>query len=330
MAMAQSSRTSEAPPVKRQRLEDEDITRSDIWHDDGSVVLQAETTQFRVHWSILSLQSTFFREMRDLPQPADQPSIEGCPVIELHYSAADVKHLLHALYNQLIFSEKKLPFPFIAAIVRMGRKYEFKSLLEAAVQRLTHENPATLEEYERTTVLFNKRSHYSATQIEAYSGIMFDVLTLARENNLFALLPCAFFRAVFFYSPETIFNGIPQTNGPPVSLSSRDQQLCIIGSQKLIQAQWDPPRFFDWLRSNDCAPGCTNNAGCTACKRVMFLEIVKTNVCLIPFRLSGTTRLCSACALQRKEILDEAKKSLWEKLPSFFDLPPWGELKNDP
>jgi hypothetical protein len=88
------------PLAKRQRLEVvEDVTRSDIWYDDGSVILQAETTQFRVHWGVLSEHSTFFRDMRGLPQPPDQPSIEGCPIVELYDSFTDVKHLLDALYH---------------------------------------------------------------------------------------------------------------------------------------------------------------------------------------------------------------------------------------
>ncbi|KAJ6542621.1 hypothetical protein B0H19DRAFT_1267860 [Mycena capillaripes] len=245
------SQSSDAPPVKRRRLDSEgadqeDITRSDIWHDDGSVVLQAETTQFRVHWGVLSLHSTFFRDMRDLPQPADQPSLEECPAIELHDSAADVKHLLHALYNQLIFSEETtLPLPFIAAIVRMGRKYDFKNLLAAAVQRLTHENPQTLEEYERTTVLLENRIGYSATQIVPNSGLIFDMVTLARENDFLAALPCAYFRLIRRCNDKTILDGIPQNHGPPITLSSLDQRLCIIGSKKLIRPSGINPAFLN-------------------------------------------------------------------------------------
>ncbi|KAJ7935112.1 hypothetical protein B0H13DRAFT_1474520, partial [Mycena leptocephala] len=62
--------------------------------DDGSVVLQAENTQFRVHWSILSIHSSVFHDMQGLPQPPDQDSIEGCPVVQLSDLAADVEHIL--------------------------------------------------------------------------------------------------------------------------------------------------------------------------------------------------------------------------------------------
>lgn len=93
-----TTNANDARPAKPQRTESA-LTRSDIWYDDGSVVLQAEATQFRVHWSVLSLHSAFFRDMRTLPQPADEQSVEGCPVIELHDSSTDLDILLSVLYD---------------------------------------------------------------------------------------------------------------------------------------------------------------------------------------------------------------------------------------
>ncbi|KAJ7862003.1 hypothetical protein B0H14DRAFT_2349692 [Mycena olivaceomarginata] len=39
------------------------LTQSNIWYSDGSVVLQAESTQFRVHASILFASLTVFKDM---------------------------------------------------------------------------------------------------------------------------------------------------------------------------------------------------------------------------------------------------------------------------
>jgi capsid portal protein len=95
--------SSESPPAKRQRTdEDEPITRSDIWYEDGSVVLQARNTQFRVHWGVLAQHSSFFRDMQKLPQPPDQPNADGCPIVELQDEVADVEHLLRALYSSFV------------------------------------------------------------------------------------------------------------------------------------------------------------------------------------------------------------------------------------
>jgi hypothetical protein len=80
---------------------------ADLWFCDGSVILQADATLFRVHKSQLSRRSIVFSDMFALAQPpvmtthatlADE-TYEGCPVVKLHDSAEDVANLLLALYD---------------------------------------------------------------------------------------------------------------------------------------------------------------------------------------------------------------------------------------
>ena len=47
---------------------------TDFWFDDGNVVLQVESTLFRVHRSILSMRSEVFQGMFSVPQP---PAVDG-------------------------------------------------------------------------------------------------------------------------------------------------------------------------------------------------------------------------------------------------------------
>jgi hypothetical protein len=56
-----------------------------MWNSDGSVVLQAASMQFRVHWSRLSSFPAFISlpQYAGIAQPADQPTVKGCPVVEL-------------------------------------------------------------------------------------------------------------------------------------------------------------------------------------------------------------------------------------------------------
>jgi hypothetical protein len=73
----------------------------DLWFDDGSIVLSVQMTLFRVHRTTLSKHSTVFADMFSIPQPLDQVTIEGCPVVNLPDSAADFAYLLKALYDPL-------------------------------------------------------------------------------------------------------------------------------------------------------------------------------------------------------------------------------------
>lgn len=78
----------------------------DLWFDDGSVVLQVESTQFRVHRSVLSSQSVIFRDMFSVPQPSVSGAtvegmIEGCPVVCLQDKSQDWTYVLQMIYGVL-------------------------------------------------------------------------------------------------------------------------------------------------------------------------------------------------------------------------------------
>jgi hypothetical protein len=92
------------------------VRHADLWFSDGSVILKAEDTLFRVHISQLSRHSAFFRDLFSLPQPPhsgrnrslstsssksvlDGTVLDGCPVVYLHDTAEDVGNLLTALYD---------------------------------------------------------------------------------------------------------------------------------------------------------------------------------------------------------------------------------------
>ncbi|KAJ6504146.1 hypothetical protein C8R47DRAFT_1006970 [Mycena vitilis] len=320
------------PRVKRQRKESaglENLTRSDIWRDDGNVVFQVESTQFRVHWSVLTIHSAYFAAIRALPTPANHLTIESCPVITLHDSAVDIEHLLDALYNPHLLAAEKFSFPFIAAIVRLGRKYDFKEILALAIQRLVHENPMTLQSYEPLTQIVDNAFSYSPTRIVSRAGLNFDTITLARENELFALLPCAYLRAILFYTQEEIFDGIPLRIGPRVTLFPEDQRICVLGSKNLLHAQWSYAPFAAYMSSNKPTVGCSSRAGCIKTMKTMRLELSRTGRCDAPFRLAAKQNFCHPCETHHQAVMAETRKKLWEDLPGFFYLPDWGELRNE-
>ena len=80
-----------------------DFSKSlDLWYSDGSVVLVAEKTGFRVHTSILASSCEVFRDMISIPHPAsdDESEVyENCPVLRLQDSTADLHHFLKAIYD---------------------------------------------------------------------------------------------------------------------------------------------------------------------------------------------------------------------------------------
>jgi hypothetical protein len=87
----------------------------------------------------------------------------------------------------------------IAALIRLGRKYDFRNILHSAVERLTFENPSTLDAYDVRMAFDGK--NYISTRIVGYPGVLYDMLTVARENNILSALPCAYYRAAHLYKP---------------------------------------------------------------------------------------------------------------------------------
>ncbi|KAK7055120.1 BTB domain-containing protein [Favolaschia claudopus] len=322
---------SEGRSAKRQRAGEPQntIMRSNIWRDDGNIVLMAENVQFRVHRSQLIVNASGFSRLDELQLPNQH--VEGCPLVKLPYSAIDVQHFLSALYDPLSFSEPKLSLSFLRAIVRVGRKFDARKLVAAAFQRLAYENPQTLEEYENLPGPVN-RGNYKAAKYLHYRGVTMDVVTLARENELYTLLPCAYFRIVLYCDIDMILNGIENPETGRSRLSFEDQQLCLTAKQRIIEAQWRLNEVWTWLSTDVCAEDCTTASDnlCGLAKRDLFRNNVALGHTLIPFRLADKQKhLCDACNRRHVQVMAEARKKLWEELPRFFKLAPWAELKDN-
>jgi hypothetical protein len=85
-----------------------------------------------------------------------------------------------------------LPFAVVAALLRLGRKYDFRDVLDSTVERITFENPKTLEEFD---ALPDVDGIYLSTRIASYYWLEFDTPKLARENDILSALPIAYYRA---------------------------------------------------------------------------------------------------------------------------------------
>lgn len=83
-----------------------------LWLPDGNVVLATDSFLFKVHISLLSMQSSVFREMFELPTvdgsdanangAGMMPEVyEGLPMVKLAGDKGeDVAHLLRAVYER--------------------------------------------------------------------------------------------------------------------------------------------------------------------------------------------------------------------------------------
>ncbi|KAJ7865650.1 hypothetical protein B0H14DRAFT_2734146 [Mycena olivaceomarginata] len=266
--------------------------------------------------------------MLGLPQPQEQPTVDGCPVIELSLdSEEDVENLLRALYDPLFFLQKALPFPIIASHLRLSRKYEFRGVLETIVERLTHENPTTLDGYDA----LKTGNTYSPTRIVNYRGLIYDTITLAGENNILTVLPCAYYRALVGSSPSQIFDGIPRGDGTVATLSPAHQRACNLGRTALLRAQWDAENTFGWTENQADEVNCVDPTGCRH-KKYAFLRRHVVRGSLAPFcsvAYVDSLSICAVCTEVIRGKMIAGRQRMWDLLPTFFELPPWSELKDE-
>ncbi len=96
------------------------VKHPEFWFTDGSLILRAHSTLFRVHVSQLCRKSVFFRDLFSLPQPQsstpdrEERRLEGCPVLDLHDPPDDVANLVKVIYDgpyvSFLFIGPSLPF----------------------------------------------------------------------------------------------------------------------------------------------------------------------------------------------------------------------------
>lgn len=102
-----SDSSTEQRPEKRKRTSSLaeagtslSFTRSEVWFDDGNVVLRAKDTRFRVHQGILCNNSPIFNDMFVVASADPGASHEMPPVVELQDDPVDVERMLRALYDR--------------------------------------------------------------------------------------------------------------------------------------------------------------------------------------------------------------------------------------
>lgn len=104
------------------------------------------------------------------------------------------------------------------------------------------------------------------------------------------------------------------------------------GRDKLIQAYHDV--HTDWAKEKLLFPGqqCTSISICSHNKLLASKSFFPTTDGAIhrlaPWNRKSKFPLCKPCFDSLAAAYEKARAELWARLPSFFGLPPWEELKD--
>ncbi|KAJ7043808.1 hypothetical protein C8F04DRAFT_1361149, partial [Mycena alexandri] len=310
------------PLAKRRRTDDSDATRTPVtrsaeyWFDDGNIILQVESTQFRVAKSVLSMHSSVFRDMFALPLPADEPTIENCPVVVLSGDTAkDWVVLLGALYPKRLVEEEALHLNRIAAILRLSKKYDFPLFRKDSLKKFKTEFPTTLEEFDALDQWPFENTHMYPTAI-----------SLAKEIGVHSVLPLAYILL--------LDNSMPVLNPSDADLDASDRFACLLGYANLLELQ--ASETFAWLNLEEKhipSPSCRQSSKCTAAlKDVAFnmsTKDIRPRVWILQeWEKEWEAGMCELCRKKAKKVYEASSETCWQRLPSMFGLPGWQELRS--
>lgn len=293
------------------------ITRSKIWFDDGSVVIQAEKTQFRVHRSMLSRHSSVFRDMFSVPQPPGEQElvIEGCSVVHVSESSQDWEDLLTLMYDNLRVYQSADPMPIrlIAVMLRLGKK----NLCD-----------------------WDLISDQPFSKIEQSGELaLLDIIILGREAGLQSILPLAYY---LFFSNLNVMDPMEQVYatyeteyGTTATVPQDVQKILVLGREKLLRGTMC--NTYGWLADDKCIPdaSCKRPMLCAAARLKLLIEVCipipDINHALARWDgVQHATDLCVTCAKEAERRYRIGRDLFWSELPSCFGLPRWEDLTDSP
>ncbi|KAJ7612155.1 hypothetical protein FB45DRAFT_759926 [Roridomyces roridus] len=311
------------------------LQRADgLWFEDGSIVLQAETTQFRVYHGLLASCSPVFKDMMTLPHPSDSELVEGCPFVLLHDSAAETTLFLRAIFDSSFFP----PFPVYAdyytilACLRLGNKYQVDFLRRRALIHLSSITDTQLKRWDRVSGVYSQAN--SRTPPPSSSLSLDSVASLGREVDALWLLPDAFYNLASRSASgiaEAVLHG-DYYGGSFYRLSTQDQSAFFVGHAAQCNAMDD---VLEFLSLPADIPECVSPESC-ARERFKAIGASRERIGTLSSRPLSAWGVCQwdllkdlcptcCCALETKH--RAARRAFWDNLPGIYDLPSWDELE---
>ncbi|KAG1731351.1 uncharacterized protein EDB91DRAFT_1252221 [Suillus paluster] len=285
---------------------------NDLWYDDGSVVLKAGDKLFRVHRSFLSQKSSVFAAVLPKSQAESTETHDGCPLFALDDDAEEFRQLLLTIYEISYFEDNVRYLTYLRALIRLGTKYQMKTLRDLALERLKRGVPSTLASFD---VPEHQKDRANAQQD------VLAIINLAREINCLELLPCAYYYCSRL-STSTIFKG---SDG--VVLASPDITACILGKDQLLDMQRRTTHSFLYTLpklNKSCGQGCGENDRC-------LLQYLQHQDFTTPSTFELFTDwekigVCKDCAPSHQSRHMKGRQDAWEQLPKIFGLESWKKI----
>ncbi|KAJ7438914.1 hypothetical protein B0H11DRAFT_1884190 [Mycena galericulata] len=302
-----------------------------LWFDNGSIIIKAQSKLFNLSRGILTLQSPIFADMFRIPQPPDIETIDGSPVVEIPDSVDDATVFFRAIFDSSFFEAYPAPTTFetLAGILRLSTKYEVDYLRRRALIHLSSAYPTKLSVWDSLKENFTEQPSWGrpSWSILANSEIRFDAIRLSRQIDAPWVLPAAFYQLAADREVDH-----PADLLHDEYLSPTDQLSFLKGYALQRSATASILRFLFTPRIID---GCRNRTKCAE-KKLVALEFAHHDwdeYPAIPLQIwaeedwTWLEDVCPSCRSGLREAHQEARKDFWERLPGMYGLVCWKELE---
>ncbi|KAJ7436823.1 hypothetical protein FB451DRAFT_1152930 [Mycena latifolia] len=298
------------------------IRVAELWFDDGNLVIQAESSLFRVTKGILAARSSTFNDLFTIPQPDDCETVDGCPFVRLPDSADDVTAFLKAIFDSSFFEPPPQPTTLsdILGVLRLSHKYDVTYLRRRALMHIETLYPTSLEAYD---------ARFATSTFTVVNSDHLLVARTAAQVDASWIIPCALYEACCCLTVDSIC--AKASSDTPVDSVER---RCLTGLVNHIQAYTARPPFFVHMRQPAVTKGCLKQGRCAqvAADFIAAWEDGKVDVARSdPLRawksdLKTCSAWCSHCSDSVCARTTSSRARWWTSMPKIYGLQRWSEL----
>ncbi|KAI0783936.1 hypothetical protein BC629DRAFT_1594063 [Irpex lacteus] len=306
----------------------EGITRHpDLWFDDGTVILIAETTGFRVYRGLLVRHSDIFRDMFLLPQPTSEPNGHppDCPIVRLaDDSAEEVAILLNILCNGVecfTNGSQRIESATAVALIRLGTKYAFHALQKDVLRRVSVCYPKDLKDLQ---------SHGEDLCDSPDCPIIWGptdciaILHLTNQLNLHEYVPAALYKCANHVSLPQLLIAFNNPTSHNHSLSSAEFQYCITAREYLSSENAALYRLLSELEPYEHR----NKRSKSMCAKYIQTMVAEAHTkafsdgrdvldrldnWILSHEGDSPSALCSLCAPGMVRVVEEKQQDIWSR-----------------
>ncbi|KAI0046419.1 hypothetical protein FA95DRAFT_1606922 [Auriscalpium vulgare] len=299
---------------------------TNLWYDDGNIVLSTGNMLFRVHRSILSRHSPVLADITSAYSPgraassSEDADIDGCPIVHLMEDSEDITHMLHGIYDYRHYADRKqLPFAVVSAWYRMGDEYEVTYLRDAALARLAACYPTTLAAYDKMQLDDPDRPDRPIAWSPSQD---YDVALFAQNQALHPLLRTALYECCAG-PPGNLVIAV----GPGASLDAGILQRLFVGRGELARQRAQQALSFleeprQTCRKSSACRAATKQMVYTAYRVGMLGDSARALDCQDDFiGAAATEGICEQCRALLQSKHREGRERVWENLYATFGIP---------